>query len=176
MRRGTSKAEVVEYRGHRYRRYPNGKNRAHQRYFYATEPRRGFLHRHIWEDEVGPIPDGHEIHHRDENWDNNTLDNFECLTRWWASFERALYCSGGCKQRGEGGGATRRGRFAPEGEAVACVCCHRRFVTKWPEYSKYCSKACGMRYRDRGAFKEGEGPKPHRKTRAHILCERHSDP
>jgi len=237
----STQAEVIEYRGHRYRRYPNGTRLTHRRYFYATEPRRGFLHRHMWEDAFGPIPARHDIHHKDGNWDNNTIDNFECVTKaehrarhplvgeslekqlahlaqireqaaewhcsdagraWhsahgraaWigrgriskvcaacgdlfeAAFDRARFCSPGCKQRGIGGGPSRRGRYVAEGEAVACKCCHRLFRTKWPDLAFYCSKACGMRYRNRGAFGEGESPKPHRKPRAHILCERVSEP
>lgn len=240
MLRGSSRAEVIEYNGHRYRRYPNSSHAHHQRYFYATEPRRGFLHRHMWEDARGPIPAGHDIHHKDGNWDNNSLDNFECLTKgehrqrhpmddarleaqlvhlgsirykaakWhksidgkaWHSehgadtwidrstvakvcaacgsnfdayFDRALFCSNGCKQRGVGGGPTKRGRFSAQGESINCKCCHRLFTTNWPESAAYCSKACGMRYRSRGPFKPGEGPKPHRKPRARLLCQRDAD-
>lgn len=39
----------------------------------------GFLHRAIWEDHHGPVPDGYEIHHKDENKLNNSVDNLECL-------------------------------------------------------------------------------------------------
>jgi hypothetical protein len=80
MLRGSSKGEVVEYRGHRYRRYPQAKSKTHQRYFYGTEPRRGFLHRHVWEDERGLIPKGYNIHHIDEDTTNNAIENLECIT------------------------------------------------------------------------------------------------
>lgn len=241
MQRGTSKGEVVEYRGNRYRRYPESKNRSNRLYFYATEPRRGFLHRHVWEDENGPIPPGHDIHHDDKDTSNNSPGNLICLSKkehrkehpfvgeslekqlvhlaairpkavaWHSSadgkewhsangkrcwngrkpvhklcaacgsefnafFARAMFCSGGCKQRGVGGGASKRGRYAPSGEPVACKCCHRQFVSKWPETAAYCSKACGMRYRDRGAFGPDESPKPYRKPSTRLLCERLPDP
>jgi hypothetical protein len=38
-------------------------------------------HRKVWEEAYGPIPDGYEIHHKDNNRLNNALDNLECLTR-----------------------------------------------------------------------------------------------
>lgn len=37
------------------------------------------LHRAIWEDAYGPVPDGCDIHHRDGNPLNNFLDNLECI-------------------------------------------------------------------------------------------------
>lgn len=38
------------------------------------------LHRYIWEKHSGVIPDGYEIHHVDENKDNNDISNLECLS------------------------------------------------------------------------------------------------
>src|SRR3990167_9117905 len=81
MRKGSGTAEIVEYDGHRYRRYPNSENRTHRRYFYGTEPRRGFLHRHVWEDANGPIPEDCEIHHINHDTADNRLENLECCTR-----------------------------------------------------------------------------------------------
>lgn len=74
-----SKSEVLIYNNHRYRRYPESKHPHHRNYFYATEPRRGFLHRHIWEDIYGKIPDQHEIHHIDHDTLNNNIENLECI-------------------------------------------------------------------------------------------------
>jgi hypothetical protein len=37
------------------------------------------LHRAVWEDAHGPIPEGHHIHHRDRNPSNNTLENLELI-------------------------------------------------------------------------------------------------
>lgn len=36
------------------------------------------LHRLIWETFKGTIEDGYQIHHIDENKENNSLDNLEC--------------------------------------------------------------------------------------------------
>jgi len=38
------------------------------------------LHRRIWADAHGDIPDGHCVHHRDGDWTNNDLDNLECVS------------------------------------------------------------------------------------------------
>lgn len=35
--------------------------------------------RAIWEKENGPIPDKHVIHHKDEDFTNNALENLECI-------------------------------------------------------------------------------------------------
>lgn len=39
-----------------------------------------YLHRKVWEDNHGPIPPGHIVHHKDENPGNNDLSNLEMLS------------------------------------------------------------------------------------------------
>lgn len=39
-----------------------------------------YVHRAIWEAFNGPIPEGYEINHKDENRQNNNLENLELLT------------------------------------------------------------------------------------------------
>ena len=34
-------------------------------------------HKYLWEQEYGPVEDGYEIHHIDENPENNSLENLE---------------------------------------------------------------------------------------------------
>jgi hypothetical protein len=55
------------------------------RYFYINrkgEPKRRIAEqRLIWEQAYGPIPEGMDVHHRDENKLNNVLDNFELKPR-----------------------------------------------------------------------------------------------
>ena len=52
---------------------------ADRRYYrpHAGHVRNGVssLHREIWRDHFGPIPDGHHIHHIDGNPDNNDIEN-----------------------------------------------------------------------------------------------------
>ena len=38
------------------------------------------LHRYVYEKHYGEIPKGYEIHHKDQNKDNNEIDNLELLT------------------------------------------------------------------------------------------------
>jgi hypothetical protein len=50
-------------------------------YFTRTNGERHLLHRDMWEHHFGPIPDGWDIHHKDENKANNTIENFECIPK-----------------------------------------------------------------------------------------------
>lgn len=50
-------------------------------YYSLTVDDRSLMHRYIWEKEVGPIPEGWDIHHLDEDKANNVLSNFECLPK-----------------------------------------------------------------------------------------------
>ena len=73
--------EDREYAGRIYYRYPKSTNPSDRHYF-RTHGWRGiprFLHRDVWEDANGPIPDGHHIHHIDGDTGNNDLTNLECI-------------------------------------------------------------------------------------------------
>lgn len=50
-------------------------------YYELTTGERTLMHRYIWEKEVGPIPEGWDIHHKDEDKTHNELNNFECLPK-----------------------------------------------------------------------------------------------
>lgn len=50
-------------------------------YYSLTVDDRCLMHRYIWEKEVGPIPEGWDIHHLDEDKAKNVLSNFECLPK-----------------------------------------------------------------------------------------------
>lgn len=51
--------------------------------YYRATSRTGHisLHRYKYEKEVGKIPDGFDIHHKDENKQNNDINNLECLSK-----------------------------------------------------------------------------------------------
>lgn len=56
---------------------------AKQLYYRAWNAERGrpeYLHRRIWASTHGPIPEGFEVHHKDENRENNNIENLEALT------------------------------------------------------------------------------------------------
>lgn len=80
----TEKAECVEFNGLVYRRYPNAKKRDDRVYYRCgsnwIKKGFGYLHRDIWRHYFGEIPRGFHIHHKDENPDNNTIENYELLS------------------------------------------------------------------------------------------------
>ena len=51
------------------------------RYFTTRVPILGerLLHRIVWTQAFGPVPDKHEIHHINEDWTDNRIENLECL-------------------------------------------------------------------------------------------------
>lgn len=75
--------ETITYRGIIFRRYPDAKRRADQVYYTPGSKHRKQgvkrLHQEIWQDIHGPIPEGHHIHHKDENPLNNDPGNLVCL-------------------------------------------------------------------------------------------------
>lgn len=77
--------ESVRFNGIIYRRYPEAKNHTERAYFIPgiADKRRGFgrLHEEIWKAAYGPVPDGHDIHHRDGDSLNNDLSNLQVLTK-----------------------------------------------------------------------------------------------
>lgn len=50
-------------------------------YYSLTVSGRGLMHRYVWEKEIGKIPFGWDIHHKDENKANNEISNLECLPK-----------------------------------------------------------------------------------------------
>lgn len=50
-----------------------------KKYHYNTTLRKT-LHQYLWESENGKLPKGHEIHHKDFNTLNNSLDNLQLVT------------------------------------------------------------------------------------------------
>jgi hypothetical protein len=75
---------TVEYKGITFRRYPFARSRTFRVYYSPPGKSKAqgvdYLHREVWKDARGPIPVGCEIHHRDDDPDNNRLENLECLT------------------------------------------------------------------------------------------------
>jgi hypothetical protein len=73
----------VVFRGVTFRRYPDSENWADRSYFTPgiADRQRGIgrLHQEVWKAAHGPIPDGHHIHHKDQDPLNNSLDNLACL-------------------------------------------------------------------------------------------------
>lgn len=53
----------------------------HNGYYRKTYGDRQLMHRDVWEYHNGPIPEGWDVHHKDENKANNDISNFECLPK-----------------------------------------------------------------------------------------------
>src|ERR1700722_4176271 len=77
------RVESVVFNGITFRRYPDSKNLSDARYFrpssgyYKHDIR--YLHREVWKAHNGPIPAGHDVHHKDHNTGNNDISNLEIL-------------------------------------------------------------------------------------------------
>ena len=83
LRRNGSAVEEFIYRGITFRRYPDANQPSHQRYFKpgGADAARGVeaLHREIYKDNFGPIPDGWHVHHADGDWNNNDPSNLKAI-------------------------------------------------------------------------------------------------
>tara|TARA_R110000824_G_scaffold338104_1_gene524638 strand:+ start:863 stop:1288 length:426 start_codon:yes stop_codon:yes gene_type:complete len=64
----------IQYNGSKYTIRNTG-------YYGKTNGKRTLLHRDVWENERGEIPDQHDIHHLDEDKRNNKVANLECLPK-----------------------------------------------------------------------------------------------
>lgn len=79
--------ETVHWNGHTWRRYPESKHHSVRQYFRrTTRPESGklqhfWLHKEVWKQKHGEIPEGHDIHHIDEDTTNNSIDNLQCLSK-----------------------------------------------------------------------------------------------
>lgn len=157
----------VEWCGRIYRRHPNHENGSMRRYFMATTHPRSYLHRDIYEDKNGRIPDGWEVHHIDENSLNNDPENLvalsptdhakihcrkprdievechQCGEHFFASFSRAKWCSAACKEksRRKAGTAYVRPKIGSFSENRKCENCGSDFVAK-KRWGRFCSAAC----------------------------------
>src|SRR3990167_280777 len=49
-------------------------------YFVSTAKPIVSLHRYVWTKQFGAVPINHEIHHKDGNRENNSLENLECMS------------------------------------------------------------------------------------------------
>lgn len=79
-----AKSGTIVFKGVNFIRYPNAGCANARKYYYATarENRRNnaaLLHREIWKDAHGEIPENHVVHHEDLNSLNNHIDNLVCV-------------------------------------------------------------------------------------------------
>jgi uncharacterized protein YbdZ (MbtH family) len=50
-------------------------------YYAMTTNDRCLMHRYVWQKEVGEIPNGWDIHHKNEIKSDNRIENLECLPK-----------------------------------------------------------------------------------------------
>jgi hypothetical protein len=161
--------ERVRYAGETFYLQSNG------RYYQSgrKEAPERLLHRRIWTDHSGPIPDGYDVHHRDGDWQNNGLENLELVTRQehQAAHMRAHWQDPEYQERTKGILARAQAdaqawHSSEEGRAwhsdhgkqtwenrapvtMVCTVCGHEFSTYFPTKARVCSKACAsnMYYR-----------------------------
>jgi len=79
------KSERIDYGGVTFFRYPDSNQRNNRVYFNPSKADRAegidSLHREIYKDHHGAIPDGCDIHHVDGNTLNNAVENLQPLSR-----------------------------------------------------------------------------------------------
>lgn len=126
------------------------------------------LHRRVWSDVNGPIPDRHEIHHINGDWTNNNIDNLECIDcsvhrreHMLERFADPAYREQNKSQLQSVQHLAAQGRDNPETRkklsdaakkswerspvAKSCEACDAEYETYFPSRSKYCSSACQQR-------------------------------
>lgn len=164
-------ADFVEYRGERFylqsskRYYQSGRKNVPER----------LLHRRIWSDLHGPIPEGMTIHHKDGDWRNNDLSNLEALPvaehcrahmreRWSEEESREAFMRG----LGQAREAAKQWHASEEGKAwhrehgrqswgkaqpqeLFCTVCSAAFFGHPTAGVRFCSRACRQKstYRNR---------------------------
>ena len=118
------------------------------------------LHRRIWQDHFGEIPEGHHIHHRNGDGTDNRIENLECIDKKshhkmhfnWEERKKILH-SPEIKERAHQWHRSEKGRKRHSRTAremwdnrrsiqVCCVICHQLFQTMNYAGTKYCGQRC----------------------------------
>lgn len=68
---------TVVFNGRKYHRQPDG----HYANRFTFKGKTSYLHRDIWEDANGPIPEGYVVHHIDHDKENNDIGNLALMER-----------------------------------------------------------------------------------------------
>jgi hypothetical protein len=70
-------AEYVIYKDEKFRIQTSG------RYYQSGRKlvKERLLHRRVWSDNYGDIPDGYIVHHKDHDWRNNDISNLEIVLK-----------------------------------------------------------------------------------------------
>lgn len=135
--------EIIKYKGVNYRRYPLSTNRSISRYFYGKINKHNVaLHRQVWIDHNGPIPEGYVVHHKDHDLDNNEIGNLECLsTKAHGKKHRIFKNDKRRKYKRDWARKNRSYQLKPKTE-FECQQCGTKFKSHQVDRVKYCSDKC----------------------------------
>jgi HNH endonuclease len=127
------------------------------------------LHRRVWSDLHGPIPDGHDIHHRDGDWRNNHPDNLEAVPSSQhqrahmlaynaipENYARSLAGLAKAREEAPKWHRSKEGRawHKEHGKALwinrvkkelQCKQCGKKYETYFPTRSSFCSNNCAQK-------------------------------
>ena len=169
--------EETTFNGITYCRYPDAKSRVASLYYHpewkAKQNGCDFLHREIWKHHNGPIPEGYDIHHKDENPLNNDPSNLECLSH---SDHRSLHALLRLERLQAAHAKWRMTDEAKEfykgkgklfwldrkPEKATCQQCGKEYQTPFPERSKFCNPNCKQKVR--------RDKKPDHEERSCVIC------
>lgn len=149
--------KIAYYNGHRFTRDDR------TGYYLASRPingRRWRLHVYIWMTERGAIPEGYQVHHKDEDKGNNDISNFECMprhdhlsyhSRRMTKENKEKWISAGIEaakawHSGEEGRAWHKSHYEQNKDKLhaereqVCEYCGKKFVTKNAD-AKFCCNA-----------------------------------
>ena len=157
-------SEFIEYKGEKFYLQKTG------RYFssgrHGKNAKERLLHRRVWTDNFGPIPEGTEIHHIDGDWRNNDPKNLELKSRTKHRAERMLsrmaepeFRARALQALRDADRAAAAWHASPEGRewhrqnglqawekrtptAATCTQCAKPYETYFEARSKFCSSAC----------------------------------
>jgi hypothetical protein len=134
------------------------------------------LHRQVWVQHNGPIPEGHEVHHKDGDWRNNAIENLECIDgseharqHLLERFEDEEFRKQNAVNLQKAREAAKEWHSTEEGlqfhselgrlswknrhpVRLKCEVCGTDYEAKRAEVAKYCSKACRMSVCYRASF------------------------
>lgn len=142
----------IIYKGNKYKRTKEG-------YYLRTER----LHRRIWEDHFGQIPEKHHIHHKNGVKDDNRIENLECISEKdhphqhfiWEEQVLLLHKARDAAARWH---KSEEGRiwhmensikcWANRGH-IPCICeiCGKKYKTRNRAKNRFCSHECRKKHR-----------------------------
>ena len=154
--------KVIEYKGEFYRLQTTG--RYYQNWNKDAEER--LLHRRVWVDNFGPIPEGMQVHHKNGDWTDNRPENLELVEKGKHSSEHMRkrmsdpsYRENALSALARAQDSARAWHASDEGREwhsrnskkmwetrkpvkAVCTVCGKEFETFFPSRARFCSTSC----------------------------------